>query len=420
MERDGYSAPWDRSADYMLGTVAVAVIALESDGSIDPSAEDWTTEELDKVQQEVTEGLNFWEGKAQERGVELDFVFVEGYPIVVFTGYEPISRPGGFPDWGSEEFLWIDAAMADLGYNNYPVNEYLLEVRGYNHNLRQANHADWAFTVFVVDSSHDFDPQTGDPTPGGFSNGVSAYAWVTGPHTVVTRDNNGWEFDNLGDVLAHEIGHVFGAPDEEPADWSCKDNSSCEWLFGYLNECNQNCNQSSCERPDDDCIMRAPRFNEAGNYNTICEYTEAHVGWRDSDFEGLPDPVDTVPQLTITGYPSSPSSSRTLEYAAEIVDIPWPTTHPEYIPVSINTVSVQYQIGSTSGSWATAIPGDGDWDSSYEEDFKIWIPDNGTYTIYFRAINEVGHVSSITSHTVTINSSEPVYRNFLSLVLLDY
>jgi hypothetical protein len=67
----------------------------------------------------------------------------------------------------------------------------------------------------------------------------------------------------------------------------------------------------------------------------------------------------------------------------------------------------------------TTIPGDDAWDSSHEEGFRIPIFENGTYAIYLRATNEVGHTSSITSHTITVSSSEPVYRVRLPLVMRD-
>ncbi len=416
--RDGYGPTWARTSDYMLGSVTVALILLESDGSIDPSTEDWTQGEIDLVHQRVVEGLTWWETKAQERGIALDFSLAPGHPIVIPTSYEPITRPGGPPSWGGDEDLWIDEVMEGLGYDNYPIEDYLLEVREYDNALRQAHHTDWAVTIFVVDSSNDL---ANDPnTPGLFSNWISSYTAVAGPRIVLVRDNDGWGFDKLGGITAHEFGHLFGAPDEEPADWSCKDNSSCMWEFGYLSVPNQNCNKSACEKPDDDCIMRSPRYVYDIHVSTICYYTEGHLGWHNSDSDDLPDPIDTDPELNIIGYPPSPSPSYALEYLAEITDIPWPTTHPNYISVTINAVSVQYQIDSTSGPWGTAIPGDGAWDSPYEENFRIVIFENGTYTIYLRAINEVGHTSAITSHTITINSPDPVYRAHLPIVTRNY
>jgi len=98
------------------------------------------------------------------------------------------------------------------------------------------------------------------------------------------------------------------------------------------------------------------------------------------------------------------------------MDMPWPTMNPNYIDVTINTMYVEYRIGST-GLWQHAIAGDGDWDSPYEEDFKIAIFQNGTFHIYLRAINEVGHTSTVVDHTVTINSADPIYRAFLPLVM---
>ena len=402
----GYAPSPVRTSDYMLGSVTVAIILPESDGSLDPNLENWTVDEINKVRQEVSDGLTWWKTKAQARGINLNFIIASGHPIVVPTKYEPITRRGGGWNWNGEEGLWVDDVMERLGYNSYPLDQYQLEVRKYDHDLRQTNYTDWAFTIFVADSSNDAD--------GLFSNFISAYAWVAGPHIVLTRDNDGYTFEEMDGVLVHEIGHLFGSPDEEMSD-ACVNSNSCQQPFGYLNVPNQNCNLSVCALHDGNCIMRAPQSNL--NLNTICQYTAGHVGWRDSDSDSLPDPIDTVPQLSISGYPANPSASYILNYTAKVTDLPYSTTQPDYISVTINTVSVQYQIGSPSGTWATTIAGDGAWDSSYEENFRIPIFQNGTYQIYIRGINEVNHTSAIMNYTVTINSTDPVYKVRLPLML---
>ncbi|MEM4724600.1 MAG: hypothetical protein QXP01_06275 [Candidatus Hadarchaeum sp.] len=414
---NGFAPPWNRTSDFMIGRVVVGIILPESNGAVMPSTENWTSGEISFVTQEVNQALQWWTQQASNRGISLEFVIPTDHPITVATGYEPIKMIGLEEPFG-EAHIWVNDTMAHLGYND-PSQNYLQRVQHYDDDLRRTHHADWAFTIFVINGTNDGD---GAFAPGswGIPNAVvMAWAKRPGPYTVVNNLSSigaNWpDKFYLDNIIAHEIGHVFGAADEVWANGSdCGTGRECTTKFGYLSVENQNCNrtpQCAINRPD--CVMRV------GDLVYLCPYSAGQVGWRDSDSDGLPDSIDTVPQLTVTGYPSSPSLSYILNYSAEITDIPYPTTQSGYIPVSINTVSVQYRIGAT-GPWGTAIPGDGAWDSSYEENFKIAIFDNGTYTIYLRAINRVGHTSAVTSHTITINSSEPVYRVRLPLVLRNY
>ncbi|MEJ2211401.1 MAG: hypothetical protein P8129_20505 [Anaerolineae bacterium] len=392
----------------------MGIVLPDSSGAL--STEDWDQSEIAFIEQEIQEILQWWTQQAQANGVPLEFVIPSTHPILVPTQYEPIEMIGLEDPYGDAD-IWISDTMAHLGYDD-PGMTYLERVQKYDDDLRQDYQADWAVTIFAVDASAGslFAPGSwGLP-------GVAVTAWAhrPGPHLVI-NDLSGlaarWVEDELGNVVAHEMGHVFGAADEVWVDTGgdCTYGSECNAAFGYLSIENQNCDRTpSCLFDRGDCVMRV------GDLPYLCPYSAGQVGWNDSDVDGLPDPIDTYPELNITGYPPNPSPSYVLEYSAEITDIPWPTTHPSYIPVTINTVSVQYQIGSTSGPWRTALPGDGTWDSPYEENFRIVIFENGTYTIYLRAINKVGHTSATTSHTITINSSDPIYRSLLPIVMRNY
>ena len=73
--------------------------------------------------------------------------------------------------------------------------------------MRRKTGADWAFVLYVVDSLRDAD--------GMFRDGAVAYtADLYGPYMVLTYDNDGYRFRHFDAVLAHEMGHVFGALDE--------------------------------------------------------------------------------------------------------------------------------------------------------------------------------------------------------------
>jgi hypothetical protein len=405
----------------MIGRIVVGIVLPDSNGEFMDSTEDWDQAEIDFVRQEIQEALQWWVDQAEEAyGVppeSLEFVIPSDHPILVETEYEPIEMIGLEAPHGEAD-TWISDTMAHLGYDD-PGMDYLERVQRYDDDLRRSHQADWAFTIFVADASYDDAPGFFAPGSWGIPN-VAVVAWAQrpGPYQV-SNDLAGVPFggeDKLRNVVAHETGHVFGAADEAWADGGdCSPYTECDTVFGYLSVENQNCDRTpSCLWDRWDCVMRA------GDLYYLCPYSAGQVGWDDSDQDGLSDPIDTYPELSITGYPPNPSPSHVLEYSAEVTDIPWPTTHPRYISVTINTVSVQYQIDSTSGPWRTAIPGDGAWDSPYEENFRIVIFENGTYTIYLRAINEVSHTSATTSHSVTINSSNPIYRSLLPIVVRDY
>lgn len=404
--------PWNRTGDFMIGRVAVAVILPESDGSNMASTENWTQSSISFALQEVEETLSWWTQQAITYSVPLEFVIVPNHPITVTTSYEPIKMIGLEEAYGDAD-IWINEVMANLGYND-PSMSYLELVQQYDDDLRDLLDADWVVTVFVVNGENDGDGLF-EPGSWGDPNGiVTAWATRPGPYLVVNTHSAlamGWSQSLLGGIIAHELGHVFGAADETlSGGGDCTTARNCTAKFGYLKAENQNCDMTpSCSLDEPTCVMRV------GDMEYLCPYSAAQVGWQDVDLDGIADPIDTTPQITVTNYPITPSTTYLLEYSAQIVDIPYPTTKNGYIPVTINDVYVQFKIGS-NGEWITAVAGDGAWDTPYEEDFIIPLFSNGTYTIYIRASNEVGNTSLVINHTVIINSPNSVYQVFVPAV----
>ncbi len=85
-------------------------------------------------------------------------------------------------------------------------------------------------------------------------------------------------------VFAHEVGHIYGLPDEYKAGLghTCHNENSCGDRFGYLQEPNGNC--KVCDSVP--CVMSEPIAN------VLCPHTVVHLGWRDSDGDGVCDPRD--------------------------------------------------------------------------------------------------------------------------------
>jgi hypothetical protein len=166
--------------------------------------------------------------------------------------------------------------------------------------------------------------------------------------------------------------------------------------------------------------MRIPEDYGTGiNYSTVNVYTYGHLGWKDSNSNGLPDPIDTTPTVTLDPYTPDPTSNRAPTYTGVAEDIPLHTTNSNYVDVTINHVRIEYRINS--GSWYSATATDGAFDSYHEAyTFAPLLCQNGAYRIDARAVNSVGHISSIVSDTLTVSSSNPCRKIYLPVVMNNY
>jgi hypothetical protein len=320
-----------QQSEYLIGKVAVNLVLVESDGSVDPSSENWTPDRQQQVFQQVVQALSWWQ--AREPRAQLQFVYENHYSNPVRVPYEPITRPH------YEDRLWISHAMQSLGFGH---SSYITAVRLFNRATRERHNADWVFTIFVVDSLNDSDNL--------FSDGYFAYAYIHGPYMVMTYGNNGYGPERMGAVAAHEIGHIFGALDEYAGA-----NIPASTVSGYLGVPNGNSQIGGSI--DVGCIMRggiAPYHQQQ-----LCPFTAGQVGWRDSDGDGLLDPVDTGVQVELN-LATQDESVRLLGTASEL---PYPS--PNRQPLSINRVAgVEYRVNG--GPWRSVSASDGRYDSQVE------------------------------------------------------
>ena len=162
-----------------------------------PETQNWSPEEIDEVLAKVTDGVNWWSDTLDTLDTvhTLDFVIDDTYAVnPVETPYEPIDRSSsGFNQY-------VGDFVTARGYGD--ANSIEEAVKQFNHAQRERLQTDWAFTIFVVDSSDDPD---GLFVPGGFFAAAFAFAGGLFVVTPSTRPAS---------TIAHEMGHIFWARDE--------------------------------------------------------------------------------------------------------------------------------------------------------------------------------------------------------------
>ena len=359
------------TSEFLIGSISVGVIFLESNGTIDTETENWTHVEESNVIVEIETGLNWLAN--QNPNANVTFTYDIHYSVP--TSYEPINHPY------TDRYLWIDDAMTHLGYSGLNL---LTQVRNYINSLRDGLVTDWSFAIFVVDSSNDPDGCFNDLGPDKWS----AFAYRGGPFLVMTYDNNGYGISNMDFVTAHETCHIFYATDEY--------NGETE-TSGYL---------GIQDNEYSGCMMHL------SNTWWLCQASKEQLGWRDTDNDGIQDIVDTFSITNLNPYFPDPTSDNVLTYNGSTSEIPYPNTNPSGTgrDLTINTIKdVEFRINS--GIWNSTIPIDNAFDEN-EEDYTFDTPSllPGTYIIETRGINSVGNVETIYANdTVTVSNESLIY-----------
>ena len=364
------------TSEYMIGTVSVALLFPESDGSIDPSSEDWTPEEEADVTAGVISALDWWTDRAAEHSAPMTFWYVTFTGLA--TGYEPITHPL------AESQLWMNQCYDALGVEDGPIHDRAV---AFANSLRDSLSTDWAYVAWVHDSSNDVD--------GKFADGYFALSTLGGAYLVTTYDNGAWTIDYYDVVFAHETGHIFYALDQYG---SCE----CTAATGYLNVENQNC-WNGCLGDEPNSIMSVYYLPLSGF--VVDHYAAGQVGWWDGDTNGVPDILDTHPLITLPTRPPNTTVAGPHEYAGSTVVNPLPNLNPhgEQNDISVNEiVDVKWRVDD--GLWASAVATDGAFDSG-EEGFSFATDTLavGTHVIEVVAMNNVGNYSEETiTDTVTV------------------
>jgi 6-phosphogluconolactonase (cycloisomerase 2 family) len=345
------------TSEFFMGSVAVGVFLMESNGD----AYNWSDSEVTQTLNGIYAAMDWWINRG---GAAAHLSFTYDLHIRQPTAYEPIQGPS------SNENLWIGEAMTGLGYSSYSG------IRQYLNDLRAAHGTNWAYAIFVVDSSSSVNQ-------GRFTDGAYAWGNLGGPWLVMSRYSS-WAYNSANyyeAVPAHETGHIFYATDEY---------DGLGQVSGYLNA------------HDNDGAICLMNQNYLGN---LCAASTLQIGWRDSDRDGINDILDTDPETTLTPFSPDPTTQTVLGYmgTATVVALTNQNPYGSGNDITLQTLTkVEFRVDS--GAWSQAIPDDGAFDGPVESfHFNTPILTPGSHTVEARAVSSVGNLDTTpASDTVTV------------------
>lgn len=372
-------AGWENTSEFLAGKVSINLLLPESDGSHEPSRENWTSAQENAILSKTLSALSTL--KTLHSGADLSFTvhMIAGrVDPQMRTGYEPIAR-GADPYGTTGEELWSLEVLSKLGYLD---GSRMIRSRQLADATRRADGTDWAINLFVINSHKD--------TDGKFTDGRFAYTWIGGPHGVLTSDNGAWGAANFDKVVLHEIHHAFYALDQYVAS-GC----ACDSLSGYMAATNDNCeNGCASER----CVMR-------DNSAVVSSATRRMVGSIDANSDGTADILQVSPETTVALAPGAASCGTLVSLAGTANVVAYPNHNPLGITparaISLSTIR-EVQVRVDGGAWQSGLvyADDGAFDEP-QETFSLTLSLSlDRHAVEVRAIDSRGNTAHGSSWTV--------------------
>ena len=256
-------------------------------------------------------------------------------------------------------------------------------------NQRLKHQTDWAYTIFVVDSSNDSD--------GVFPRGsafTGAFAFAGGLFYVVpsTRPVS---------TYTHETGHIFWARDEYSG------GASYYSSRGYYNTQNVNAIQDNPDPnfvPEASIMLGGASLQQSFETNQIPAPTAAMIGWQDSDGDGIFDVADVPLDLNAVGYFDASESVYRFSGTASAVPLINRNSSGTQSDITLNRVSeIQYRLDD--GPWMVAASPN---QPTVEFDLTLDLNDSDFSTIQWRAIDQT---IGVVSPTITGSATIPATSN---------
>ncbi|MDQ7087816.1 MAG: hypothetical protein Q9Q13_08160 [Acidobacteriota bacterium] len=239
--------------------------------------------------------------------------------------------------------------------------------------------------LFVANAERDAD--------GRFADGRFAWAWLGGPHAVLSSKVGGWGAARFDLVLRHELHHVFYALDQfAGSQCACSDSS------GYLAGTNENC-ELGCLTPEAD-VMRDTSL-------AASPATRRQVGTFDSDRDGTPDLLEAPPEISLQIDSPDPSCDGIVVLKGTAGVGRLPNANPLNVTprraIGLGRIA-RVEVRVDNGGWQRGLvyPADGAFDQSTEA-FELTLAlAGGRHHVEVRAIDSRGNVSSPAHRAVDV------------------
>ncbi len=265
-------------AEFAIGSNAVCLVIPESIGD----DENWLEHEVDTAIAQAVIAYDNLSELGADRGIPLSWIY-EIHRSVPVTE-EPIyyKRPSySFPNV-EYTFGWVNDVLSHLGQADGWDGLF-----GNANRLRKLYRTDWGIMYCIVKNQNTrFFP---DSALGYFTPyyAPSLFDRFRGPLAISTyflRD--GWTEASFS-VILHETLHILGGADEYEGAPQCGGGyaDACTHPWGFLAYNNENC--TLCTSAQQSCIMDRLLLPIS-----LCSATLHHIGWVDSDADGLVDPLD--------------------------------------------------------------------------------------------------------------------------------
>lgn len=361
-----YGAEYYDTSEFQAGSTAVGVWLLEAAGS----TYDWTQAEEDQTLAGVQASLDNWVAKGGAPTFQTYFLDI--HTDVPVSGV-PIENPQGMDN------VWMDEVMDNAGWTGTDAFDKCF---AYNNAIRDTFDTNWCYSIVIVDS----DPSVNQ---GLFVGGGYAWAYYGGPWVYMSRYST-WAFNFTnywGVVPMHEQGHIFMSTDEY---------DGIQQFGGYLNVLD-NASTSVI------CIMNQ------NDSTTVCARTRRQLAWRDTDGNGVIEPLDVEPAAALTPLAPDPTTDPTPTWdgSANVVTLPNLNPLSNYNPPhDMTIVTIDAVEGRVdAGAWTPATPSDGAFDG-YTEAFTWTSPPigDGVHVVEARARTSVGvwTTAALATDTVTV------------------
>lgn len=367
------------TAEFFLGRIAVTPIFLDSNGQTDTKTQNWTAGEIDAVMQEITVGLNWWTEALDRLDTvhSLEFVIDDTFANAPFEiPIEPIDRTS------NNYSAYVGQFLDEMGIpSSLSLDDGMF---AYNNSQRETHDTDWAFSLFISDSSDDAD---GFFAAGGSFSGAFAFPgglYVVAPSTRPAR------------TFAHEISHIFWGLDEYSGGGSYNQSR------GYYNTPNDNAFDNPTPGFTQQPSIMAGGNNLVNGYQNFVspESTFAMIGWQDSDGDGIFDVLDVPLNFDGTGHYDSETNQLHFRGEASSGTLINQNSSGPQSDITLNVVS-ELQVSIDGGVWTTLQTPDS---PTATFDFSLDVPPTMT-SVSLRVIDAA---TGVTSQTLTASRTTPL------------